>query len=176
MASWAPAIVAGAILLYGYGACAQLSPGFSCELLDLEPVCGAECQFCQAQGLLGHIWTLNGPDWVYNTGWPASGSLSNYSALEHCSWFGVFCCGADHTLTGIDHPELLKYLLTDDTKCSVPYGVAVLLLSHNNLTGTLSSEFLSTSPLRLSLDIIALNSTPQAQCTHSMLDATSLCD
>lgn len=146
------------ILMSGFGpGLAQLTGGFSCDSIELQAECDDNCQYCQVQALLSYFLSLNGPEWYHNDGWPADGTIQNYTAYQHCDWFGVICCSEDSKLM-VANPITLNYLLTNDTDCSVPFGVAVILLSSNNLRGNLSNELLSESALRVSLDILVLNS------------------
>lgn len=43
--------------------------------------------------------STSGPQWYSSTGWTTNGSanISTDSTPEHCSWFGITCCGSDGT-------------------------------------------------------------------------------
>ena len=139
---------------------APITPGFDCATVTVQEVCNEDCQFCQAKALIDYFWVLNGPHWFFNLNWPTNGDLSadNYVLLDHCTWFGVYCCTENKTLTDIDDPAALLYTLTNNTQCDVPFGVAVILLAENNLNGSLSTEVLGTSALRVSLRLLVIDS------------------
>ena len=122
----------------------------------LQVTCDDNCQFCQQLHLLDYLYALNGPNWINNTNWPPL-NTTTFEPHEHCSWWGVLCCGEDHTLSNVSHPELVDYTLTSGTACDVPYGVSVILLGANNVSGMLQQDFLHMSALRISLNIIVLN-------------------
>lgn len=139
---------------------AQLSPGFSCNMVDIASTCGDDCQYCQMLALIDSFWSLNGPAWHNNTGWPADGTPEGYVPLAHCSWHGIYCCGADGSLIADRDTGSRSFVVTGQTACKVPLGVAAILLASNNLNGTLDDQLLISSPLRVSLDILTLNSAP----------------
>lgn len=135
-----------------------LGCGFDCAGVQPAPVCDENCQFCQQKALLQYIWPLNGPNWERSEGWPVSGTLAGFVAQAHCRWYGVLCCGADHTILDNPSSSHLDGIMTNLTKCEVPLGVAVLILGSNGLSGPLDSQILASSALRLSLEVIRAES------------------
>jgi hypothetical protein len=82
-------------------------------------VCDADCQSQQRSSLTELYAATGGQGWRRQSGWD-SGSL------DHCSWFGVSCCGTNGTP---DAPA------PRSGACPLPGGVAGLDLALNNLTG-----------------------------------------
>ena len=97
------------------------------------------------RALLTLFVDTNGTSWANFTGWPdAAHDLEPFAHFvrqmpayqwQHCLWYGVYCCGADGTLFDVTQPQHLQYVITNETACLTPGGVAVLLLGRNNLVG-----------------------------------------
>lgn len=136
----------------------NLTWAFNCDDVRLQDTCDDNCQHCQQQALLEHVWPLNGPNWRNRDGWPSDGRLASVAPLAHCSWYGVYCCGSDSTLMNIEDPATLRYTVTNRTTCQVPFGVAIILLGNNGLNGSLSTEMFSSSALHVSLEVFRAES------------------
>ena len=135
------------------------NPEYNCSEVALRGTCDDVCQYCQQQALLDHIWVLNGPNWRNTRGWPLNGTIgSDYTPLSHCEWAGVYCCGTDRTLLNVEDPSAVAYVLTNRSACEVPLGVAIIVQGNNSLNGTISGDLFSKSALRVSLQILVLNS------------------
>lgn len=132
--------------------------GLTCENLQSAKLCDKACQLCQQKALLEHLWTLNGPEWKNQAGWPAEGSLNYSEPLQHCEWYGIYCCGPDNTLLNVEDPYQLRYTYTNRTTCSVPFGVALILLGNNGLKGSMQASMFSTTALKLSLEVFRADS------------------
>jgi hypothetical protein len=82
-------------------------------------VCDADCKSQQRSSLVELYAATGGQGWRRQSGW-------NSGSPDHCSWFGVTCCGPDGT------PEASE---PRSGACTLPGGVAGLDLALNNLTG-----------------------------------------
>eukprot|EP00878_Enallax_costatus_P008469 GHUV01008853.1.p1 GENE.GHUV01008853.1~~GHUV01008853.1.p1 ORF type:complete len:316 (+),score=86.35 GHUV01008853.1:300-1247(+) len=76
--------------------------------------CDEICQQRQQEALVGLYSSLDGPNWLRNSGWT--------DTAEYCTWDGVECCQQTAASGGV--------------VCGTPGAVAALDLSVNNATGT----------------------------------------
>ena len=143
-----------------------------CEALTAAQVCDAACQQCQQKALRELYTALDGTTWRHSEGWTPLEDVSG-SAREHCSWYGVLCCGSDGTLWDLPYPGFTQYVLTNETECAMPGGVSALLLANNGMTGELDGSHLGSSALRLSLEVLVLNG--QSRCIPSSISICSRC-
>lgn len=140
---------------------------FDCNSALVSGDCNEFCQYCQQQALLDYLWLLDGPRWISRGGWPANGKPDTSRPSAHCSWYGVYCCSANFTISDLANPAALSNTISNQTSCEIPNGVAIILLGNNGLKGTLSSSLFSTSALRISLEVFRAESKiPSFGCCH----------
>lgn len=120
--------------------------------------CDSACQQQQRQALLEIYDSLYGPYWkVRNssgaiTTW-GSENVASLSAPEHCFWSHVYCCGTTGTyIVPAPYPT---------ASCYVEYGVGILLLTNNALSGNLphiTSVWQALAPSSAVLDLSGASS------------------
>lgn len=85
----------------------------------------------------GALPLIQGGSWTTSTYWG--------STVDHCSWFGVLCCGSSGTLQTVPQPAL--------SSCLSPGAVLAVAIPGNNLRGTLPEAFFSSLRSLVNVDV-----------------------
>lgn len=122
--------------------------------------CDSTCQSAQREALLQLYDSTNGPSWfitAYNgdtsgiTKWGSEG-LPGLPLPAHCYWAFVICCGADgQYAVPAGYPT---------AACSSPFGIEILPIERNGLSGTLPTMPSFWDSIGLSLANLDLSGAP----------------